>query len=154
MARARVSRLLRLFAGVLPFAWAVGACTHAEPVFISPAAMVATASRLNHPEGTSYVLLEPATLTTRVKFRSVQRWGLSITARAEPSPGGSWPHLRIELDGAPTHTLVVDDPREIPYWVNFASEPGFADLKLSLLNGAADGDGPTLIVERLEMVPF
>jgi hypothetical protein len=123
------------------------------PFTIVPANMAATTSALNHAAEQSYVLVEDATLTARVKFLGVQRWALSITARAVPAVDGAWPHLRVELDGAPTHTLVIGDTKEIPYWFNFASEPGFADLKLSLFDNPPS-QGPVLVIERIAFIPL
>lgn len=140
-------------AAACPLLFGLLACTTPTPISIAPADMIPTASALNHPAGQSYVLVEDATVTARVKFTGVQRWGLSITARAEPAADGAWPHLRVELDGAPTHTLVIADAREIPYWFNFASEPGFAELKLSLV-GNPPTQGPVLVIERIEFVPL
>ena len=54
----------------------------------------------------------------------------------------------------PPKTIVVGDRLPIPYWSNFASEPGFADLRLSLINGATTGAGPVLVIERVELVPL
>lgn len=125
-----------------------------QALVVLPSAMTATAGAKNHPEGDAYVLFENATLSTRVRFRGVERGGLSITARAEPSPDGTWPELRIELDGTPGRSVVIADRRSIPYWMNFASEPGFADLKLSFVNGGAPSGSPTLVIERIELVPL
>lgn len=146
-------RVLRLVATACPLLFACSACAHSTPFTILPADMAATTSALNRPAGQSYVLVENATVTARVKFTGVQRWGLSITARAEQAVDGAWPHLRVELDGAQTHTLVIADARDIPYWFNFASEPGFADLKLSLVDNPPN-QGPALVIERIEFVPL
>jgi hypothetical protein len=115
--------------------------------------MAVLPSPLNRQDGDAFVMREPRDLVARVKFLSVHRWGLSITARAEPAADGSWPQLRIELDGARTRTVTVDNRAAIPYWFNFIAEPGFADLKLSLLNGSASG-GPSVVIERIEIVPL
>jgi hypothetical protein len=124
-------------------------CVRRGTLPIAPATMAATASRHNHADGSRYVLIEQATLSARVKFRSVHRWGLRIVALGAPSPDGAWPQLRVEMDGVPTRTIVVGDRTAIPYWLNFASEPGIADLKLTLLNG-----GAYLVIEQVELVPL
>jgi hypothetical protein len=124
-------------------------CVRRETLTIAPATMAATACRHNHADGSRYVLIEKATLGARVKFRSVHRWGLRIVALAAPGPDGAWPQLRVEMDGVPTRTIVVSDRKAIPYWLNFASEPGISELRLSLLNG-----GPYLVIEQVDLVPL
>ncbi len=113
--------------------------------------MAATESRLNRVEGGSYIFVQSATLSTRLRFTTVHRWGLCIRARA--AAAGVSPRLRVQLDGMPEHTLVIDDPQALPYWINFSSEPGFADLRLTLVTGAA-GDGPALVIEGIDVVPL
>jgi len=128
-------------------------CVRRETLVIVPATMAVLPSPLNHPDGPAYVLVENATLSSRVKFRSVHRWALKVTVHGEAATNGTWPQLRIELDGARTRTVTVDNRAAIPYWFNFVAEPGFADLKLSLLNGRASG-GPSVVIERVEIVPL
>lgn len=129
-------------------------CVERQTLVIPPATMALVPSPLNHPEGPAYVLVENATLSSRVKFRSVHRWALKVTVHGEAATNGTWPQLRIELDEARTRTVTVDNRAAIPYWFNFVAEPGFADLKLSLVNGRASSDGPTLMIERVEIVPL
>ena len=124
-------------------------CMRRETLTIAPATMAATASRHNHADGRRYVLIEKATLSARVKFRSVHRWGLRIVAVAAPGPDGAWPRLRVEVDGNPTHTIMVSDRKAVPYWLNFASEPGISELRLSLLNG-----GAYLVIDQVDLAPL
>jgi hypothetical protein len=128
---------------------AVSGCVRRNSLVIPPATMAVLPSPLNRQDGDAFVMREPRDLVARVKFLSVHRWGLSITAHAEPAADGTWPKLRIELDG----TVTVENGVAIPYWFNFVTEPGFADLKLSLLNGRAGG-GPSVVIERLDIVPL
>jgi hypothetical protein len=129
-------------------------CTRRDTLTIAPATMSTTASAQNHPEDGTFVLLETASLGARLKFRSVSRWRLRITARAVPAADGVWPQLRVELDGMPTQTLAITDRRSVPYGFEFVAEPGMADLTLSLLGGLPTGAGPTLVIERVEIVPL
>jgi len=135
-------------------ALAVSGCVRRNSLVILPATMAAAPSPLNHPDGDAFVMREQRQLIARVKFSSVHRWGLNITARAEPGSDGTWPMLRIELDGTPAKTVTVENSVAIPYWLNFVTEPGCADLKLSLANAAPSASGPTLILERVEIVPL
>jgi hypothetical protein len=134
-------------------ALAVSGCVRRETLAIVPATMAAAPSPLNHPESTAYVLVENATLSARVKFRSVHRWKLGIVARGQPAADGTWPQLRVEITGTFPKTVVVDHGDSVPYWLPFVTEPGFVDLKLSLLNGRASG-GPGVVIERVEIVPL
>jgi hypothetical protein len=129
-------------------------CVRRQTLVIPPATMAVLPSPLNHADGDAFVMREQRELVARVKFSSVHRWGLSITARAEPGEDGIWPILRIELDGTRASTVTVDNRAAIPYWFNFVAEPGFADLKLSLANAAPSADGPALVIDGIEIVPL
>lgn len=131
----------------------VAGCVRRETLVILPATMTAHPSPLNHAEGDAFVMREERDLMARMKFASVHRWGLNITARAEPAADGTWPRLRVALDGRPQSTVTVESRTAIPYWFDFIAEPGVADLKLSLAN-AASPNGPTLVIDRIEVVPL
>ena len=144
----------RWMTGIVGLAATFVACAPPQPLVIMPAKMGAPPSTVNHRDGSAYVFVENGRLQTRLRFDSVRRWGLSITARAQAGADGSWPQLRVELDDVPPQTIVVGDRLSIPYRLTFGSEPGFADIRLSLLNGTASGSGPVLIVERVELTPL
>jgi hypothetical protein len=139
---------------IVPLLWLMalitaGGCTRREMLAIAPATMGTTASRHNHPEGAGYVLIEKATLSARVKFRSVHRWGLRITAHAAPAADGAWPQLGVGIDREPARTVLVRTRRPMSYWVNFSAEPGISELSLTFLN-----PGPYLVIDRIEIVPL
>ena len=141
--------------GVAGLAVALAACAPTPaPLVIAPAKMGTHPTPRNHRDGDAYVLMDNGTLATRLRFHAVQRWGLRITARAQAAPDGTWPQLQVEIDGEPPTAIVIGDRRSMPYWTTFASEPGFADLRLSLTNGRSSGAGPVLVVERIELVPL
>jgi len=147
------STIAARFLMLLVAAVSLSACVRRESLEILPATLEASPSAVNRVDGNTIALAMNVALSGRLKFRSVSRWGLRIDARAEAGADGRWPQLRVEVDGV-RHTIVVNDRRSIPYWVNFAVEPGLTDLSLSLLNGAPGERGPTLTIERVQVVPL
>jgi hypothetical protein len=129
-------------------------CVGRESLLIFPATMAVLPSPLNHADGGAFVMREPRDLVAQVKFSSVSRWGLHITARAEPGVGGTWPQLQVQLDKNPTWLVTVESRTATPYQFNFITEPGLSDLKISLRSATPAAKGPTLVVERIEIVPL
>jgi hypothetical protein len=147
--------MLRALMGVTVLAvWLAACASPPAPLEIMPAKMGTHPTPRNHRDGNAYVLMDNGTLATRLRFDTVQRWGLRITAHAEAGADGVWPQLRVEIDGEAPKAIVIGNRLSVPYWMTFASEPGFADLRVSLINGRSSGNGPVLVVERIELEPL
>ncbi len=108
----------------------------------------------DYSQGEAVVLPERASLLARLKFRSFSRWGLVIDAAGVQASDGQWPRLGVMIGDTAIATLTINRGGSTRYWLNFLTEPGLADIRLTLVNGRPGMPRPTLTITRLEIVPL